>query len=138
LEVHGDLHGKWDPARIQQIVANLVVNALRYGAPKRPIHIVLSGLAQEIVFSVENEGAAIPPATLAQMFDPLKRGANQPDVEGSLGLGLYICREITLAHGGSIAVQSTDAQTRFAVRLPRNRLDPAASAGQAASGIPAS
>jgi signal transduction histidine kinase len=125
LEVHGDLRGKWDPVRIQQIVGNLVVNAIRYGAPKRPIHVVLSGLEDEVLFSVENEGEAIPPSALAQMFDPLKRGANQPDIEGSLGLGLYICREITLAHGGSISAQSTGARTQFDVRLPRTPLDPA-------------
>lgn len=120
LEVSGDLRGKWDPARLQQVLGNLVVNALRYGASERPVRLVLYGLETEVVFHVKNEGKTIPAATLAQLFDPLRRGADRPDEQGSLGLGLYICREISLAHGGSILAESTESGTVFTVRLPRN------------------
>jgi hypothetical protein len=123
LEVNGDLRGRWDPGRIQQVVGNLVVNAIRYGAPARPIRVVLSGFEDEISFRVENEGKLIPPSALAQLFDPLKRGADRPAAQESLGLGLYICREITLAHGGSISAESTEARTTFTARLPRNRFN---------------
>lgn len=122
LEVHGEVRGMWDADRLHQVLGNLVVNALRYGAAQRPVRVVLSGLENEVVFRVENDGKKIPPATLGMLFDPLSRGADRPEDEGSLGLGLYICREIALAHGGSIHTQSTDAETVFTVRLPRNRL----------------
>ena len=118
--MHGDLRGTWDPGRLQQVLGNLVVNALRYGASERPVRIVLSGLENEVVFKVENEGKAISPATLAQLFDPLRRGADRSDDEGNLGLGLYICREISLAHRGSILAESTESGTVFTVSLPRN------------------
>lgn len=123
LELHGDLQGRWDPIRVQQVVGNLVVNAIRYGAPARPIRVVLSGLEDEISFRVENEGKMIPPSVLAQLFEPLKRGSDRPAEDEGLGLGLYICREITLAHGGSISAESTEAATAFSVRLPRNGFD---------------
>ena len=120
LEVDGDLQGMWDAGRLHQVLGNLVQNALRYGAAGRPVRVVLSGLESEVVFRVENEGERIAPPTLAQMFEPLRRGEDRPDQEGSLGLGLYICREITLAHKGSITAHSTEAKTAFTVRLPRN------------------
>lgn len=127
LEVRGDLHGLWDAGRLHQVLGNLAQNALRYGAAGRPVRVVLSGLESEVVFRVENEGKQIPPPTLAQMFEPLRRGEDRPHEEGSLGLGLYICREITLAHGGSIFADSTEAKTTFTVRLPRNGLTMSAS-----------
>jgi len=56
-----------------------------------------------------------------QIFDPLKRGPNQDgsDREGSLGLGLYIAKEIVTAHGGDIGARSDETETVFTVRLPR-------------------
>ena len=123
LELHGNLRGRWDSIRLQQVVGNLVVNAIRYGAPARPIRVVLSGLEDEISFRVENEGKMISPSVLAQLFEPLKRGSDRQAEEEGLGLGLYICREITLAHGGSISAESTEVATAFSVRLPRNGFD---------------
>ena len=121
LEVEGDVKGAWDALRLQQLLGNLVVNALRYGARERPIIVKLSGEESEVIVRVENEGEKIPPSTLANIFDPLRRGTDAPPEEGSLGLGLYICREVALAHGGSVVAESNDRHTAFTVRLPRHR-----------------
>lgn len=76
----------------------------------------------EVRFEVRNSGPEIDPAVLKQIFDPLKRGLQQqrsPDHEGSLGLGLFIAREIVKAHGGEISSRREATETVFAVRLPR-------------------
>jgi signal transduction histidine kinase len=122
MEVRGDVSGVWDINRLNQLLGNLVVNALKFGAYRSPIKIALSGLAGEVVFAVRNQGAKIEQSMLAQIFEPLKRGADQEFVsgaEGSMGLGLYIAREITTAHGGAISAKSDDNETVFTVRLPR-------------------
>ncbi len=95
------------------------MNALRYGAPNRPVRIVLSGLESEVALRVENEGSKIPSVALSTLFDPLVRGAGNCFNGMGMGLGLYICREIATAHGGLIKAHSTDAETVFTVRLPR-------------------
>jgi signal transduction histidine kinase len=122
LEVGGDVRGVWDINRLNQLLGNLVVNALKYGASGSPIKIVLNGLAVEVKFSVHNRGPKIEQSVLAQIFEPLKRGLDHPLVaggDGSMGLGLYIAREIAIAHHGDISAKSDEDETVFAVRLPR-------------------
>ena len=120
LECRGDLHGYWDAERLHQTLGNLVQNALSYGTEDRPVKVVLAGDGAEVTFSVENEGQRIPDALLGQMFAPLARGADPPSEAAHLGLGLYVCREIALAHGGSIDAQSSETRTLFTVHLPRD------------------
>jgi signal transduction histidine kinase len=122
LEVRGEVGGVWDVNRLNQLLGNLVVNALKYGAFSSPVKIVLSGLPGEVVFAVHNSGPKIEHTMLAQIFEPLKRGLDHQVVsgtDGSMGLGLYIAREIATAHGGDIAAKSDDIETVFTVRLPR-------------------
>jgi signal transduction histidine kinase len=126
LESEGDLDGEWDARRLHQALSNLVFNALKYGDPGAPIRIRLDGTrADEVVLGVENRGAPIRPGLLPTLFDPLVRGGGEDDgtespVAGAnLGLGLYVVREIAVAHGGTVAVTSDDAATRFELRLPR-------------------
>jgi signal transduction histidine kinase len=122
MEVDGDVSGVWDINRLNQLLGNLVVNALEYGAFSSPVKIVLTGLPGEVVIAVCNEGPQIEQSMLARIFEPLKRGLEQPLVsgtDGSMGLGLYIAREITTAHGGDIAASSDEKETAFTVRLPR-------------------
>ena len=124
LEVRGDTRGSWDSQRLQQLLGNLVRNAIKYGLPGTPVHVALKGDAAEVALEVRNSGPAISQADLERIFDPLQRGAdneNKRDADGSLGLGLYIAREIAKSHGGSIKVRSDEAETVFAVRLPRTR-----------------
>ena len=85
LTTSPDTRGRWDGPRLQQVLRNLVVNALRYGAPERPIIVKLSGEESEVVVRVENEGQKIPPSTLANIFDPLRRGTDAPPRGGQPG-----------------------------------------------------
>jgi len=122
LEVVGDAQGLWDGLRLQQLLGNLVTNAIKYGAPEAPVRVVISGVEAELRFEVKNAGSAIERSTLDRIFDPLQRGPgneNRYSTDGSLGLGLYIAREIARAHGGEIEVRSDMTETVFAVRLPR-------------------
>jgi signal transduction histidine kinase len=136
LRMHsdGDVNGFWDPGRIRQIISNLIGNAIQHGAPEGPIDLSVtsegtpaagSGLGgSTVVLCVHNTGAPIPPDLLPTIFEPLKRYATQESAErrtpGSIGLGLYIVREIVVAKGGTVAVRSTaDEGTTFTVRIPR-------------------
>jgi signal transduction histidine kinase len=122
LDIRGDVSGVWDVNRLNQLLGNLVVNALKYGAFSSPVRIVLSGLPGEVTFAVHNSGSKIEQSMLARIFEPLKRGLDHQLVsgtDGSMGLGLYIAREIASAHGGDIAAKSDDNGTVFTVRLPR-------------------
>ncbi len=123
LEVVGDTRGWWDGPRLQRVLRNLVSNAIKYGARDRPISIVIIGNATDVQFKVTNSGRTIDQSTLDQIFDPFKRGyatglSNATD--GSLGLGLFIVREIARAHGGEVEVSSAEGVTVFDVRLPRH------------------
>lgn len=122
FQLNGNARGRWDAGRLDQVLSNLVLNALRYGDAEGPVRVRLSGLENEVVFTVMNLGAKIESDVLSQLFEPLKRGTDRSDKDGGLGLGLYICREIVRAHGGLIVADSTDAGTPSTVRLPRESL----------------
>lgn len=123
LEVSGDLVGFWDGNRLHQALGNLVGNALKYGSRDTPVHVALVGDSVGVRFSIANHGTAIPAQFVKEMFAPLVRGPlaadSAPPADGSLGLGLYITREIVKAHKGDISVRSDDSGTVFAVELPR-------------------
>lgn len=120
LELSGDCRGTWDGSRLQQLLGNLVVNALKYGSQESAVQVRLSGDEPVVLLEVSNRGPAIEPAILEGIFDPLRRGhQDSPDSRGSLGLGLYIAREIAKAHGGEITARSDEKATVFSVRLPR-------------------
>jgi signal transduction histidine kinase len=124
LDVEGDCRGVWDGRRLQQLLGNLVLNAIKYGAPGAPVRVVMTGGARDLRFEVRNHGPAIERITLDRIFDPLQRGLNQEgayNADGNLGLGLYIAREIAKAHGGEIEARSDETETVFAVRLPRRQ-----------------
>ena len=134
LHCDGDVHGVWDAGRIRQVVSNLIGNAVQHGSPDGSIELSVTskGTASAepspegstVVLSVHNEGMPIPPDLLPTIFDPLKRYATYESAEqrsaGSIGLGLYIVREIVVAKGGTVTVTSTAEEgTTFTVRLPR-------------------
>src|SRR4051812_1693376 len=119
LEVAGDTRGRWDGPRLQQLLRNLVVNALKYGAPDSPVRVVLRGDKADVRIEVANSGPAVERSTLDQIFDPLKRGPAAQKSDNSdvgLGLGLHIVREVARAHGGEVDVRSDAVETVFAVR----------------------
>ncbi|MCP3709813.1 sensor histidine kinase [Paraburkholderia sp. CNPSo 3274] len=122
LHVTGDLQGIWDSLRLQQLLGNLVINAMKYGAQDTPVRVMVTGDVTHVRIDVSNCGAAIEPATLARIFDPLERGRdhqNQDERAGNLGLGLYIASEIARAHHGAIETRSDETETTFSVSLPR-------------------
>ena len=76
-------------------------------------YVGLNGDAADVVLEVRNSGPVIEQSDLDQIFDPLKRGfdnENKRDADGSLGLGLYIAREIAKGHGGSIEARSDETE----------------------------
>ena len=122
LALDGDGRGVWDPARMAQVVSNLVSNALQHGATRTPVRVLVAGDDDTALLAVENQGPAIAPELMRVLFEPFYRGS---DLRGAshargLGLGLYIVRQVVTLHGGSIDVES-DAErgTTFTVRLPR-------------------
>lgn len=121
VDVVGDCQGLWDGGRIRQLLGNLVTNAIKYGAPDKPVRVTLLGARNKVRLTVTNIGH-IDEATLAQMIDPLERGtAREHTNDYGLGLGLYIASEIAKAHGGRVEATSDESSTTFTVHLPRQR-----------------
>jgi signal transduction histidine kinase len=126
LTTDGYLEGAWDGARIAQAFSNLIVNAIQHGRPESVINVAICGRPDEVVYTVQNDADVIPPAKLRTFFDPVKRFAIRPVRERTassaenLGLGLYVVKQIVIAHSGDISVTSSqDDGVIFTVRLPR-------------------
>jgi signal transduction histidine kinase len=106
-----------DRARIAQLFSNLLANALVHGRPGAPVHAGARVVDGSLEVFVANDGDPIPPSTRARLFAPFARGEVAENQSG-LGLGLYIASEIARAHGGTVAVDSSSAETRFTLRIP--------------------
>lgn len=123
LRVAGDVIGKADAERMKQVLANLLCNAADYAYTSSAIWTDVWGTDAEIRLAVSNGGAAMSAEQMAVIFDPFKRlrqGTDDVPDSQHLGLGLYIASQLVDAHGGRIAVTSTEAEgTRFTVHLPR-------------------
>jgi signal transduction histidine kinase len=131
MEARGELACWADGARLRQVVSNLLANALDHGAAGADVEVLISSGESEITLRVRNQGRPIPRELLPTIFDPLVRDlsseAQQRRRAGSIGLGLFIAREIITAHGGSIEVTSSaEAGTEFTVRFPHRRAEIAA------------
>lgn len=114
--------GRWDRDRLEQVFSNLVGNALSYGAATTPVRVYCHVERETVHVDVFNEGPTIPEELREKIFDPFRRGEREGREKGTegLGLGLYISRELVLAHGGDIRVRSTAGEgTTFRVSLPR-------------------
>lgn len=114
------LWGEWDGDRLAQVISNLLDNALKYGAPGAPIQVTLRARPDgTVALCVHNEGEAIPPEDRATLFEPFRRAAaDDANARGSLGLGLFISRELARAHGGEVEVRSDETGTDFEIHLP--------------------
>jgi signal transduction histidine kinase len=123
--------GSFDRERMQQVVSNLVGNAVQHATAGTAIVLANGREGETIWLRVTNQGPSIPPEHLQTIFDPLVQlapGEPAPSRSTNLGLGLFIAREIVLAHGGSIeAASSAKAGTTFTVRLPGTTATPASS-----------
>lgn len=120
----GDLRGCWDPARMAQLLSNLVGNAIQHGAADGPVSLRATGSAAHVRIEIHNLGRPISPAQKLRLFEPLARGPVEesldPTIERSVGLGLYIASEIAKAHGGELKLTASDETgTTFCALLPR-------------------
>ena len=123
LETDENLIGKWDAPRMSQVLSNLLGNAIQHGARDTAIKVTAIKVDEHIELQVYNEGPAIPEKILPILFERFVQGkAGFRAEEGrsaNLGLGLYIAKEIVLAHGGTINVKSSDKEgTTFIVSMP--------------------
>ncbi|MET0352229.1 MAG: GAF domain-containing sensor histidine kinase [Rhizobacter sp.] len=107
-----------DLGRVQQLVSNLLANAVDYGGRSDPVSVVARRDAHTLTIAVSNGGAGIPATHLDKIFEPFWRPAESAP-GGGLGLGLHICSQIVRAHGGTLQVTSSpDAGTTFTATLP--------------------
>ena len=112
-----DLMGEWDEFRLEQVVVNLLTNALRYGAGK-PVRVTLAQLPGAAAIRVSDQGVGIAPEDRARVFEQFVRVGDRLRTPG-LGLGLYITKQLVEAHGGTISVESTLGEgSTFTVALP--------------------
>lgn len=124
LDAEGELSCHFDDDRLHQVFSNLLNNAVQYSAESEPVILRARGDADAVMVQVCNKGAPIPGNALSMIFNPLVQLTPGPTDRGrpttSIGLGLFIAREITQAHGGSIdAASSAEGGTVFTVRIPR-------------------
>ena len=124
LELEGNLAGEFDTVRMQQVIMNLLANAAQYRQAGTAVHAALHGDHDFVSISIANQGKSIPPESLKTIFSAMVQLPVDDDSPGrpttSMGLGLFVAREITLAHGGTIDVTSTTSRgTVFAMKLPK-------------------
>lgn len=117
LNLDPHLEGKWDGARIDQVVTNLVSNAIKYGEGK-PIDVSAVKENGSVVISVKDHGIGIAKEDIDRIFERFERANETKRIKG-LGLGLYITKHIVEAHGGKIWAESTLGKgSVFSVQLP--------------------
>lgn len=116
----GDTAGRWDPDRLAQVVSNLVANALAHGGTDDPTVVSVDGSAAgRVVLRVENAGE-VPAEVLPSLFEPHSGAGRRGGHSAGAGLGLFIARELVLAHGGTIRhLTPAPGRTAFEVELPR-------------------
>lgn len=137
LETSGPLEGHFDVERLHQVLANLLSNAVQHGARNQPITLRAHGQAERVTVQVKNHGRPIPPDQLQVIFNPLVQIPSplvdeNSEPSTSLGLGLYIAREIVALHGGTLGAESSDRDgTVFSAHLPRHHDSAARAAGPA-------
>jgi signal transduction histidine kinase len=109
--------GNWDPLKIEQVLTNLITNAMKYGRGK-PVDISIDISNQMARLEVTDQGVGIAEKDLLRIFQRFERAVTLSDI-GGLGLGLYISQQIVAAHQGNIWVESKiDRGSTFIVELP--------------------
>lgn len=119
------LEGTWDPDRLAAVFSNLIGNATNYATPGTAVRVDLRAEPFGVVADVRNQGRCIPREAVDTIFSAFARGQSESNAEsGHLGLGLYISREIALAHGGTLEVESSNGSTTFSLWLPKEGAAP--------------
>jgi PAS domain S-box-containing protein len=137
VESIGEIH--WDQARFQQVIWNLLDNAVKFSRRGGAVTIRLAGTSDGVELSVHDEGRGISPEFLPHIFERFRQeDAGTTRWYGGLGLGLSIVKELVEAHGGTVAALSEgpDRGATFAVRIPRSDVRPASLQPAVASGEP--
>jgi signal transduction histidine kinase len=122
LAPHAPVEGWWDEFRIEQVVVNLLTNALRYGGGG-PVEISVHKLDDDptcpaVRIDVRDHGKGIAPDFIDRIFEPYERGARSGEPKG-LGLGLYISRQLAASHEGQLTASSTPGEgATFSLTLP--------------------
>lgn len=117
LEIDAEVEGHWDAFRIEQIIINLMTNAIRYGKGK-PVHVSLVMEGEHAVIKVADQGVGIAEHEQKKIFEAFERSGDN-EVKAGLGLGLYISKKLAEAHAGEISVSSQkDSGSTFVLRLP--------------------
>jgi len=134
LTMPSHLDAIFDEGRMAQVLSNLIGNAIQYGSLETPVRVSMRASGADVIIDVSNQGTPVATGKLAAVFDPMVRiaaGAHAADGDSavsssnyiertSLGIGLYISRQIVQAHGGTISLVSTQAEgTTFTVTMPR-------------------
>ncbi len=118
LRVSGGTVGRWDASRLEQVVGNLLTNAMKYGAGKR-IEVVLEGVPAHVRLQVRDRGIGIAPEDTERIFERFERAVSVRHY-GGFGIGLWLVREIVQALGGTVQVESRPGQgSTFTITLPR-------------------
>lgn len=116
--VEAPIPGVWDRVRVEQILANLLSNAMKYG-PGKPIEVTVATAGEAATIAVQDHGIGVSKADVERIFGRFERAVSMRHY-GGLGLGLYITRQLVDAHGGTIRVTSEPgAGAVFVVKLPR-------------------
>ncbi|WLH10688.1 HAMP domain-containing sensor histidine kinase [Pseudomonas hefeiensis] len=123
FETTGALEGQFDQARMEQVFANLIGNAVQHGSEGAPITVSLSTEEDTAVIAINNQGKPIEKDAIASIFNPMVRQLRSGDMQygsaAGLGLGLHIASAIVSAHKGTIEVHSkARSGTTFTVRIP--------------------
>jgi signal transduction histidine kinase len=119
LRAPTDVSGRWDRLRLEQVLVNLLTNAVKYGGPG-PIEVSLAADETQAILTVRDHGPGIPAEQQARIFNRFVRAAPREVSSAGLGLGLYIAREIVEGHGGAIRVESRPGDgAAFVVEIPR-------------------
>lgn len=114
---HAAVEGWWDEFRIEQVVVNLLTNALRYGGGG-DVEVSVRHEGCNAIIDVSDHGKGIAPDFIERIFEPYERGAKNGEPKG-LGLGLYISRQLATSHGGQLTATSLPGQgATFSLSLP--------------------
>lgn len=117
LRPHEGVSGCWDEFRVEQVIVNLLTNALRYGCGQ-PVEVSVERSGEMVKIDVRDQGKGIAASDLERIFEPYERGARNGEPKG-LGLGLYISRQLAISHGGELRVASKPGEgSVFSLVLP--------------------
>jgi len=127
LASHAPVEGWWDEFRIEQVIVNLLTNALRYGGGGL-VEVSVHEVGCNARIDVRDHGKGIAPDFIDRIFEPYERGAKSGEPKG-LGLGLYISRQLATSHQGELTVQSTPGEgATFSLTLPCTEVPASATA----------